>query len=369
MYFLYSCNSFDFNYKITIKQFGLKIHSLNSKQREHIIHRYKSIYEKRNKINRALNKNEDGEIRFDYQKRKEIENDEDLKYLIYMIRQERIKPVFHKNLESLLNNILVLEIDSSKLSKYIDNNDFRIFIHQFIDFHYIFDSDLKSRKNENEVSLPYQMRKMYRLKKNPDFEDLVNEFLIKYIFNFNNQSSYGCIFVNESFERYLTIVCKFCNSISSDELFKFIEILEMLFTNSRLSQNNILNDTLIIESLLIKKESNNIEKEFVLKTGIIYKYSKLEKNYTNEDLSTILHYIYDVRSIIIHGSLEKIFDCYNKLSLKCKSFICPKFDSVSKMQKKISILKFTESISYKFVKIVLLYWINNNEKISFLKNN
>lgn len=369
MYFLYSYKSFDSNYKIAIKQFGLKIYSLNSKQKAHITDKYKSIYEKRNKINRALNKSEDGEIRFDFQKRKEMENDEDLKYLIYMIRQKKIKPVFHKKIESLLNSVLVLEIDSFKLSKYIDNDDFRIFIHQFIDFHCIFDSNLKGKKNENEVSLPYQMREMYRLKKNPDFEDLVNELLIKYIFNFNNQSSYGCFFVNESFERYLAIICKFCNSISFDELFKFIEILEIFFTNSKLFQNNILNDTLIIESLLIKKESNNIEKEFVLKTGIIYKYSKLEKYYSNEDLSAILHYIYDVRSIIIHGNLEKIFDCYNKLSLKCKSFICPKFGGVSKMQKKILILKFTESISYKFVKIILFYWINNNDEISFLKNN
>jgi hypothetical protein len=48
MYFLYSYKSFDSNYKIAIKQFGLKIYSLNSKQRAHITDKYKSIYEKRN---------------------------------------------------------------------------------------------------------------------------------------------------------------------------------------------------------------------------------------------------------------------------------------------------------------------------------
>lgn len=369
MYFIYCSNRFENNYRNEIKQFGLKFYSLNNIQREKIKKEYDRIYSKRNDIYKSLNKNEEGLVLFNYKKRKELEVDRELSFIIDMIRQEKKKPTFHKNIDDFLNNILVLEIDSKRLSKYIDSHDFRIFIHQFIDFHFIFDSNICNKKNDKEISLPYQMKRMYREKSTPDFMDLSKELIIKYIFNFYEQSSYGCFAVNKSFENYLSCISKFSNSISSEELFKFIEILEIFFTNSRLSQNNILNDTLIIESLLIKKDSNSIEKEFVLKTGIIYKNSKLKKYYSNEDLSVILHYLYGMRSTIIHGSMEKIFECYNKFSLKVKAIPCSKFDSVSKMQKKIMILKFTERLSYEFVKLVLIYWINNYDEISFLRNN
>lgn len=369
MYFIYCDELGNKIINIKIKQLGLKIYSLTENQRDYIKQEYESIYKKRRNISESLVNSNDGTILFDYKKRRELEKDDSLINIINMIRQEKIRPTFHKDIDKFLSHILILEVDSKILGKYIDCQDFRIFVHQFIDFHYVFDTTINNKKRTNDISIPYQMKKSYKEKNNPEFKDLSTEIIIKYFFDFYNENSYGCFYANKSFEHYLLRISKFINGISSEELFKFIEIMEIFFSNARLSQNNILNDTLIIESLLVKKESNNIEKEFVLKTGIIYKDSKLKKYYSNEDLSVLLHYLYDMRSSIIHGSMEKIFDCYNKFSQKIKSIPCSKFENVSKMQKKILILKFTERMSYDFVKLVLIYWISNNDKISFLRNN
>lgn len=369
MYFIYCDKLNNTKYKNEIKQFGLKFYSIKEKQKSHIKEVYCNIYNSKEKINRAIIKQEDGTFRFNIDKRKELMQNPNLSLIVEIMRFEKIKPIFHKNIDNFLDNIIVLEINEEKLSKYIEKRDFRIFINQFIDFHYIYDPNTKSQIKSKDIILPYDIRKIHQRDENPTYDKLVEEILIKYLFNFHKISSYGCFYAEESFIKYLSAISKFTESISSNELFKFIEILEIFYSNARLSQNNILNDTLIIESLLVKKESDFISREFVLKTGIIYKDSNFKKYYTNEDLTAILTYVYNIRSAIIHGSLDGIFSCYNSLSQKVKSFTCPRFENMSKMDKKIEILQFTEEISYEFVKIVLLYWINYNDKITFLKNN
>ena len=355
--------------KIEIKQFGLKIYPLTTEQRNYLIKEYNYLYQQRLKIKKSIVSSKQETILFDCKKRRELEQDSKLLNIIDMIRENRVKPIFHKNMDEYLNHILVLEIEPKKLEKYIDSEDFQVFAHQFINFYNIFDTQNQTKNKYKDVSIPFQMRKKYREIGKPSFEDVSEEIILKYLFDIYKQESACCLYVNNSFFKYILNVSKFISKISSDELFKFIEIMEIFFSNARLSQNNILNDTLIIESLLIKKESSTIEKEFVLKTGIIYKDCKLEKYYPNEDLSVILHYLYDMRSAIIHGNMEKIFVVYNTFTQKIKSIPCSKFENVSKMQKKVLILKFTERISYEFVKMVLMYWINHYDKISYLRNN
>lgn len=370
MYFIYCDKPYEQSFSVNINRFGIKIYPLNKSQFNYIDKQYSYLYKSRVKIRNSIIKKEDGSFRFNYEKRKELEIDENLFDLIDTMRQNKKIPVFHKNIQEFLNHLIVLEIDSSKLSKYIDCDDFRVFIRQFINFYHVFDiCSKKERKKEKEFSISYNMKKRYREKKELELHDVTQEIIIKYLLGFPEEEGYSCFGVNESFYDYLNIISKFLNTISNEELFKFIEIMEMYFTNSKLSQNNILNDTLIIESLLIKKESNSIEKEFVLKAGVIYKDSKLKKHYSNDDLSTILHFIYNIRSTIIHGSMEKIFDNYNTFCQKIKEIECIKFNNMSKMQKKLCILHFTETISYEFVKIILRYWITNNDKIMFLKEN
>ena len=369
MYFIYCDKLNNTKYKNEIKQFGLKFYSLKEKQKSYIKEVYSNIYKSKEKIKRAIIKQEDGTFRFNIDKRKELMQNSNLSLIVEIMRFEKIKPVFHKNIDNYLDNIIVLEIDEEKLSKYIEKIDFRIFINQFIDFHYIYDPNIENQTKNKDAILPYGIRKIHQRDGNPTYDKLVEEILIKYLFNFYKINSYGCFYAEESFIEYLSAISKFTKSISSNELFKFIEILEIFYSNARLSQNNILNDTLIIESLLVKKESDFKKREFVLKTGIIYKESELKKYYTNDDLTAILSYLYSMRSTIIHGSMEDIVGKYNDLSQKVKVFTCPKFEGLSKMNKKTKILKFTETLSYFFVKLVLLYWINDNDKITFLKNN
>lgn len=369
MYFIYSENELEKDFYLHIKQFGLTFYSLKSEQRDYIIERYNSLYKKKSKIRSCIIKKEDGRFLFDIKKKRELQEDEELIDIIESMKTNKKIPVFHQNIERVLSHILVLEIETSKLCKFIDVCDFRIFVHQFINFHYIFNFDENYKQDQN-LSLPYSMKSRFIGKKILELNDLTDEMIIKFLFDFYDQESYGCFYVTNYFSDYLFSIFDFLNMIPSDDVFKFIEILEMYFSNARLSQNNILNDIQIMESLLIKKESNNKEKEFVLKTGIIYKESKLKKYHSNDDLSVVLHYLYDMRSTIIHGSTENIFNCYNnKLVQKIKSIDCPKFEGISKMKRKMMILSFTERLTYHFLKIVLIFWIKNNDKIMFLKNN
>lgn len=371
MYFIYCEKPIEQKFKINIPRFGLTFSSLNNHQSKYIKEQYDEIYSERFKIYKALIYSDDGVIKFDRNKKKSLEENSKLIDIIQMIYYNRIKPIFHKDVEKLLKHIIVVDVDNNRLNKYIAEEDFRLFIAQFVNLHKLFDQKGTKKQHKQRKYIPYINRK-YREKTFPDLRDLTREIIQKYMLNICEQESYGCLSVGKSFIQYLMSIGKFINTISNEDVFKFIEIMELFFSNSRLAQNNILNDILIIESLLINRESDSISKEFILKTGIVYKYSKDSKkkrNYSNKDLRVILKYLYEMRSIIIHGNTEKIFDNYNKLTMKNNSLNYPKIGKVSKMQKKIIILKFTEELSYEFVKMVFLYWINNTNKIDFIRNN
>ena len=366
--FLIYCNK-EINYKVKYEyeKFGLKINSLNKRQRDKIIKKYDVIVSYKKDLMNSFEIYDDGTFLFNRKRRKELEENCDLKKIIDLMVYNKTIPMFHKNVAKFINHLLVVDIDEDKISQFVEPRDIRLFLRQFINFHCIFDDDLE-KKADSKNTFPYRYEKEMR-EKNIKFDDLIMEILFKYMFNFCDIESYGCFSVSEAFANYLNYMDLFISNLNKEKLFKFIEIMEMYFSNAKLPQNNILNDVLIMESLLISKDSNGIDTEFGLKVGMIYKISKLKKYYSNYSLSLILNYLYKIRSSIIHGSTEKIINIYDTFTKNMKEIECLNFKGYSKMNERQKILHFTEELSYQFLNIVLRYWIMNYSYVEFLKNN
>lgn len=107
-----------------------------------------------------------------------------------------------------------------------------------------------------------------------------------------------------------------------------------------------MTNVIIIESLIVKNNSNNISKEFTLKLGIIAIESGAK--YSNEDLKYILNYIYRIRTILIHGNINEVFVEYNTLIQNVQKIETLNNKNLPKMSKYKNILYFTDKLSYEF---------------------
>lgn len=361
--FLIYCD-YDIDFLVNIKRIGLKFRSLNNEEKEIIKKLYESVYSNRSLIYKFVNsrKQKNSEYRNIYNS---VE-DEFIIDIFDLIRFESYKVTIHKNIEDLLNKIVVIQIDKKVINKYIDLRDIHVFVKQFINLSELYVREFIPDKSDFKIPLKY--RKKYKeLSGCPSIIDLAKEIIIKYIFNNLKTETYGSFYVKRNFSNYIEHINIFISKLSDIDIFKYIEMMEMYYFNNHSSYSNIINDVLMIEGLVIRKSSNNISKEFILKTGLIAKESKID--YSNSELKYILEYIYNVRSILVHGSINEIFDEYNTLTQNVPKLKKLNNHGLPKMSKYKNILYFTERLSYDFVTIVFKYWIDNFDNLEYIKNN
>ena len=122
-----------------------------------------------------------------------------------------------------------------------------------------------------------------------------------------------------------------------------------------------------MESLLIKDESTNIEKNLILKTPLIIR--KMNKKYSLNETAGILKFIYRIRSDIVHGNSEKTISDFNTLKQTVTNLEYPTIKSASKMRKKKIIVKFASQLSDEIINMVIKSWFLYPDVLFFIKNN
>lgn len=159
---------------------------------------------------------------------------------------------------------------------------------------------------------------------------------------------------------------KFFNNLDSDNLLKFLEILELMFNKYSMIQNAIISNITIVEGLVVK-ETENIEKAYVLKSGIILKNYLNTK--ANDELTNLLLFTYSIRSDIVHGNYVKIINDLNKLNQKSEAIkeLIGQIDQIK--DKKQKAYKIAYDMSFIVARLVIRYWIEKPLYIDFLKHN
>lgn len=272
-----------------------------------------------------------------------------------------------RTINKIVNHMVVIDVDKEKITKYVDEKYISKFVSNFLNLGIIYDKAVNT--NEIRRNIDYT----YILDNNifEDNEEFYHQILLTIVMSYNGKDVPKKIVVRnvDISDNYLSEIKKFEKKLDNEELIKFFEILDLLYSHPSMIQNAILNNVLIVESLIINEKAN-IEKDYILKGGMILKeYLNLNSKISNERIRTFLKFVYDIRSDIIHGNNKKIQTDLNTLNQKIKG--------VKKLIGTINTYKETKdsafsvayTLSYYVTLSVIKYWINNPTGVNYLKNN
>ena len=343
------------NFEIEFPKLGLTIRALNEEEKERFLTRYKKVCNFKKSFNDCIDAYDKDKAQF-RNLRTELEtNDNIIECLLHEWRFHEKKPVFSKSLNELFDKIMIIDINEEKLKKYIEPEDFSIFIRQFIGLSFIY-NEKKEFGAKHDKSLFISQRYNFTAEE---------EIIAKYLFNDCTTPSPHLFISSKHLKKYCDIMKQFFLNLNADEIFRFIEIMEMYNMVKGFKPNLLVNNILIMESLIVK-DDKDLAKEFVRKTALFL--INGNKNYKLKDCITILDYLYNARSDVVHGNTLKLFNDYSNLMNALPHLNYPNTDRESKMHKKIMIVEFSYELSDYILKDILKLWLSKPEELAFIKN-
>ena len=258
---------------------------------------------------------------------------------------------FDNDIEEHLDNIIIIQFDE-KLEKYFDDDELIPFVQKILGLNDVFCSNMvKDRLNYENKNL-----------KVCDYPEI--DILIDYITIGDIDNLYEID--NLSYE-FLVKLSHFISKINIENLERFIDVVELIYLDPKTNQNCIISNVLSIESMILS-DTKNIEKNFVLKAGIILKENNFP--FTNEQINCILNFIYNIRSDIVHGNPIKVKADYDRLESKIpNSKIILEDSKVIYSKKKDMPYAIANVYSNIVLFNVINYWILNTDKLEYIKQN
>lgn len=353
MYYIYTEGTTDF--ETIFSKLGLTIRKLNDKEKEIFSKRYKELCSFKNSYNDCIKEYEKDKSKF-RKLRVELESkDNIIDFLLHEWYLHNNKPVFHKSLKSLFEKIMVININEEKLKKYIEPEDFIVFLRQFVGLSFIYDE-------RKEIDIE-QDKRLYISKKYSITAE--EEIIVKYLYNDCSNPSKSLLVSSRYLKKHCEIMSQFLLDLNADEIFRFIEIMEMYNMVNGFKPNLLINNVMIIESLIVK-DDKDLAKEFVRKTALFL--ISGNNSYKMMDCISILDYLYNVRSDIVHGNTRKLFNDYAILKEKLPHLDYPDTNRQSKMHKKIMIVEFSYVLSDQILIDILKLWFSKPNELNFIKN-
>ena len=358
---------FDFNLrkKICFKKMGIIIRNATKKEKKFIIDNIVNIYAKKDELQSFYEKNKDiSETSIKYLLEIEkIKSDEVRELIIASFGLLKSGFVFNNidYIKQIVNKLVIIEVDSSKFLE-LGIKDEKKFISNILSLNEIYESPLLNK------NVPMKKDYSFILEDNPlDKTDkyFIHGLMLSFIFNYS-KVKYKTIKEVTTTNGFLLNLEKFINSLDINGISKFIDIIDLLFCDYTMMQNAIISNITIVESLIIR-EKEDIEKAFVLKGGLILK--KFLSPSSNNAVSSLLKFTYDIRSDIVHGNYEKILKDLNTINQKTKA--TKKFveGTNGTIDKKAEAYKIAFTISTLISRSVIKYWIENKNDIEYMKNN
>lgn len=357
--------NFKLTKKIKIDKLGIVFRRLTNSEKNMILQHIDNIYFKNKKLINYAIKN--------YDKKDEIKLSIDLlKYddvtrKIVMFCFLGVRSGFTlntpKKIDNILNKLIIIDYDKKVLSEFVETKNIVKLISNLLSLYDIYSKDI--RFNE-KVRFDYT----YILSDNilnPSEKDYDLNLIMNIIATYQENKKMKKMV--ELSEEYLVKLQKFISKLNKNEIRRFLNVIDLLYTEHAMIQNSIISKVTIIESILIN-EDENIKSNFILKAGMIFKYyAKTESESNNKFIKDFLNYSYDIRSAIIHGNEEKIPNIFNKIQQKnenIKQLIRGNTEKYN--NKKVQAFHLANMILFLNVRAIIKYWIDHPSMISFMKN-
>lgn len=164
---------------------------------------------------------------------------------------------------------------------------------------------------------------------------------------------------------------KFTKMLTTERIRDFVLVMENVWGGDNSASNELLNYVSCLERILVKYENNDkydIGKQLILKLGLCINDNLNTEEDIGEQLD-LIRFSYAIRSYIIHGNERDLLNAPNKYLKKSEQTI----RSFTKDYKPYKRRFFYIWIAKQFIEgklcVVLKEWIENTERIEFLKNN
>ena len=354
--------NFKLTKKINIHNLGLIFRPLNTKEKQKIVNQIDNIYFKNKKIINDADKkySKEDELRLSIELSNKYDDiTRESIMFCFLSKKGGFKFNSKKKVESLLDNLIIIDIDKNVLNDYIDEENTVKFISNILSLYDIYSSDIhfnsKVRPDYSYIlkdNILNQNEKDYNL-------NLIMTFLMRY----DNRM----MKTTELSEEYIINLKKFTSKLNKGEIRRFLNAIDLFYSSNIMIQNRLVNNITLAESILIK-EGEDIKTNYVLKAGLILKYYSKGGETINTFIRDVLNYCYDLRSAIVHGNEEKIMIIFNKAVQKNDNLkVLLKEEDVTYNSKKLKALGLANTMSMLVNRAIIKYWMDNPSMISYLK--
>lgn len=359
---------FNFNLKSKIKfeKLGIIIRKLKKGEKNYILNNVEKIMNYKQEIIEFYEKTKDlDENSFTYLLKLNKISDEKKRDII-ISGAGMLRSGFEFNSIQYINNIIdkmaIITVDNSMFKNYLDENSEKKFISNLLAISNLLEGRVITKNILKKIDYSFILQDNLLDENDPSY---LNNLMIYVVFHYKKVDNRTIkeVFTSMSSLKKLE---KFFNNLDSDNLLKFLEILELMFNKYSMIQNAIISNITIVEGLVVK-ETENIEKAYVLKSGIILKNYLNTK--ANDELTNLLLFTYSIRSDIVHGNYVKIINDLNKLNQKSEAIkeLIGQIDQIK--DKKQKAYKIAYDMSFIVARLVIRYWIEKPLYIDFLKHN
>jgi len=357
--------------KISIEKLGIVFRPLSSKEKKQLKHNISIVLNYKKEITDLYKKHKDDETNRDflmdivlYDKQKS-----DIVMSGYTLLERNFKFNSINRINYIVDHLMIIEYDEVLLCKYMAKENIKKFISNFLSVHnlYKWTLDIKKPKMNSNYSFILIDDIFFNQSETLYYDILIN-IIMRYPEKDDNKHKTVLNMVPLDKE-YLIAMRDFIEKLNSDDVYKLIEIFDLLLFDSYTTQIRILNNVTIVECLIIN-EKDNIEKSYILKGGMILKeFLKNENKASNDAIKLLLTFVYNIRSDIIHGNIKKIENDLNQINQKnpkIKKLVGEVPDFLSKKERAFFI---SYTVSLFVARCVIRFWIDNPYKIKYLKNN
>ena len=353
--------NFKLSKKISIDKIGILFRPLSNKEKQMILNPIDKIYTKNKKIineaDKKYTKEDEYKLSIDLLKYDDITRQSIM--FCFMNKKSGFKFNTPKKIHQILENMMIIEQKKEVLSEFIEEKNISKFISNILSLYDIYSSDINFN---NKVRTDY----IFILNDNilnPKEKDYNLHLIHNVLMSYKNKMLKEA----ELSEEYLISLNEFFSKLNKNEIRRFLNVIDLFYSDNIMIQNKVVNNITIAESVLIK-EGEDIKSNYILKAGLILKKYTSKALYINDFIKVYLNYCYDIRSAVVHGNEEKILDIYDK-AIKKNKYIKKLSDEPSETynNKKMKALGLANLMSIIVNRAIIKYWIENPSMIDYFK--
>lgn len=347
--------------KIIIDKLGIIFRPLSIKEKQMILNQIDKVYIKNKKIINEADKKytKDDELKLSFDLLKYDDLTRETIMFCFIGKKSGFKFNSLKKINNILDKMIIIETKNDVLSEFVEEDNIKKFISNILSLYDIYSSNINFN---NKVRSDYS----YILNDNilnPKEKNYNLNLIMTVLASYENKM----LKTTELSEEYLLDLKKFFSKLNKDEIRRFLNAIDLFYSNNIMIQNRVINNITLAESILVK-EGEDIKANYILKAGLILKHYAAGGESINNFIRVYLNYCYDIRSAIVHGNEEKILGIFNTAVQKNKHLKeLAKDDTTTYNSKKLRALGLANMMSMLVNRAILKYWIENPFMISYLK--